>query len=80
MIVNLCGGKLHFAPVGKYAEGRMGGELHNIIDLGTGTGIWCMESRSPSCDEKFEVRRGMENMDGTDLESIANGNSGSSRR
>ena len=37
MIVNLCGGKLHFAPIGD--------DLQNIIDLGTGTGIWCMDSR-----------------------------------
>ena len=35
MIVNLCGGKLHFAPIGKHPQ--------NIIDLGTGTGIWCMD-------------------------------------
>jgi len=47
MIVNLCGGRLHFAPVGKYAEEDGKGELHNVIDLGTGTGIWCMESMSP---------------------------------
>ncbi|TVY81481.1 Secondary metabolism regulator [Lachnellula suecica] len=31
MIVNLCGGKLHFAPIGD--------DPQNIIDLGTGTGI-----------------------------------------
>ena len=37
MIVNLCGGKLHFAPIGD--------DPQNIIDLGTGTGIWCMDSR-----------------------------------
>jgi hypothetical protein len=36
MIVNLCGGKLHFAPIEK--------DPQNIIDLGTGTGIWCMDS------------------------------------
>jgi hypothetical protein len=35
MIVNLCGGKLHFAPIGEHPQ--------NIIDLGTGTGIWCMD-------------------------------------
>ena len=54
MIVNLCGGRLHYAPVGKYGIG----ELRNVIDLGTGTGIWCMESTSPSCDERIEVRLG----------------------
>lgn len=37
MIVNLCGGKLHFAPIGDHPQ--------NIIDLGTGTGIWCMDSQ-----------------------------------
>jgi hypothetical protein len=37
MVVNLCGGKLHFAPIGDHPQ--------NIIDLGTGTGIWCMDSR-----------------------------------
>ena len=37
MIVNLCGGKLHFAPIGDNPQ--------NIIDLGTGTGIWCIDSR-----------------------------------
>jgi len=37
MIVNLCGGKLHLAPIGN--------DPQNIIDLGTGTGIWCMDSR-----------------------------------
>ena len=37
MIVNLCGGKLHFAPIGD--------DPQNIIDLGTGTGIWCIDSR-----------------------------------
>lgn len=36
MVVNVCEGKLHFAPIGKHPQ--------NIIDLGTGTGIWCMES------------------------------------
>lgn len=34
-IMNLCGGKLHFTPI----------RLHfrNIIDLGTGTGVWCKD-------------------------------------
>jgi hypothetical protein len=36
MIVNLRGGKLHVAPSGDH--------LQNIIDLGIGTGIWCMDS------------------------------------
>lgn len=35
MIVNLCGGKLHFAPIGENPQ--------NIIDLGTGTGIWVID-------------------------------------
>jgi hypothetical protein len=40
MVVNTCEGKLHFAPIGKYPQ--------NIVDLGTGTGIWCMESTFPN--------------------------------
>ncbi|KAF8864026.1 UMTA methyltransferase [Acephala macrosclerotiorum] len=42
MVVNVCEGKLHFAPIGKHPQ--------NIIDLGTGTGVWCMEmgDRYPS--------------------------------
>ena len=35
MIINLCNGKLHYAP------------LHNpksILDIGTGTGIWAIDS------------------------------------
>jgi methylase of polypeptide subunit release factors len=38
MVVNLCGGLLHYAP------------LHNpqnIIDIGTGTGIWAIDSMLP---------------------------------
>jgi len=34
MVVNLCGGKLHFAPLD---------EPRNIIDIGTGTGIWAID-------------------------------------
>jgi len=36
MLVNLCDGRLHYAPLGN---------PQNIIDLGTGTGIWCMDSK-----------------------------------
>lgn len=36
MTVNLRGGKLHGAPSGD--------NVQNIIDLGIGTGIWCMDS------------------------------------
>ncbi|KAE9366052.1 S-adenosyl-L-methionine-dependent methyltransferase [Stipitochalara longipes BDJ] len=39
MIVNLCGGKLHFAPIGQHPQ--------NIIDLGTGTGIWYLSPIQP---------------------------------
>ncbi|KKY19627.1 putative methyltransferase domain-containing protein [Diplodia seriata] len=35
MTVAVCGDKLHFAPIGE-APGR-------ILDLGTGTGIWCVD-------------------------------------
>ena len=38
MVVNVCGGRLHFAPIGDYPQ--------NIIDLGTGTGIWAIDSRT----------------------------------
>lgn len=36
MILNLCGGRLHYAPLDNPQE---------IIDLGTGTGIWCIDSK-----------------------------------
>jgi hypothetical protein len=36
MVVNLCGGQLHFAPIGENPQ--------NILDMGTGTGIWAIES------------------------------------
>lgn len=35
MMVNLCQ-RLHFAPLGE--------NPHNILDMGTGTGIWAIES------------------------------------
>ncbi|KUJ08667.1 S-adenosyl-L-methionine-dependent methyltransferase [Mollisia scopiformis] len=34
MVVNLCGGKLHYAPLEN---------PQNIIDVGTGTGIWAID-------------------------------------
>jgi hypothetical protein len=36
MVANLCGGRLHFAPIGDNPQ--------NILDMGTGTGIWAIES------------------------------------
>ena len=42
MVVNLCGGQLHFAPIGENPQ--------NILDMGTGTGIWAIESESPFVD------------------------------
>lgn len=36
MIVNLCDGKLHFAPLR---------HPHSILDIGTGTGIWATDSK-----------------------------------
>lgn len=33
MIVNLCGGRLHYAPLEN---------PHEILDIGTGTGIWAI--------------------------------------
>jgi hypothetical protein len=38
MVVNLCGGKLHFAEIGENPQ--------NILDMGTGTGIWAIDSES----------------------------------
>jgi hypothetical protein len=35
MIVNLCGGRLHYAPLEN---------PHEILDIGTGTGIWAIDS------------------------------------
>jgi hypothetical protein len=36
MIMELCEGKLYYAPIGEAAP--------TILDLGTGTGIWLIES------------------------------------
>lgn len=36
MMVNLCGQRLHFAPIGDNPQ--------NVLDIGTGTGLWAMES------------------------------------
>ena len=38
MVVNLCGGKLHYAPLNN---------PQNIIDIGTGTGIWAIDGANP---------------------------------
>lgn len=35
MIVSLCGGKLHYAPLES---------PHKILDVGTGTGVWAIDS------------------------------------
>jgi hypothetical protein len=35
MVLNLCGGRLHYAPLQNPQE---------ILDIGTGTGIWCIDS------------------------------------
>jgi len=39
MIVHVCDGRLHYAPLGNSQQ---------ILDIGTGTGIWCMDSESSS--------------------------------
>ena len=36
MLVNVCDGRLHYAPLEN---------PQHILDLGTGTGIWCMDSK-----------------------------------
>lgn len=43
-VLNVCGGKLHFAPIPE------SGSDTRILDIGTGTGIWCVEmgDRFPS--------------------------------
>lgn len=38
MIVNLCNGKLHFAPLENPQK---------VLDIGTGTGIWAIDSKRP---------------------------------
>ncbi|POS83988.1 methyltransferase domain-containing protein [Erysiphe pulchra] len=35
MMVNLCGHRLHYAPIGNNPQ--------NVLDMGTGTGIWAIE-------------------------------------
>ena len=35
MVLNLCGGRLHYAPLRNPQA---------ILDIGTGTGIWCIDS------------------------------------
>ena len=35
MVVHVCGGKLHLAPLDN---------PHKVLDLGTGTGIWAIDS------------------------------------
>lgn len=36
-VLTVCGGKLHFAPIPESAPDT------RILDIGTGTGIWCLE-------------------------------------
>lgn len=40
MMVNLLGGRLHFAPIGENPQ--------NVLDMGTGTGIWAIQSEFSS--------------------------------
>jgi hypothetical protein len=48
MIVNLCGGRLHYAPIEN---------PHEILDIGTGTGIWAIDSTSVSALRTFHAVR-----------------------
>lgn len=36
MVVNLCSGRLYYAPLDN---------LQNVLDIGTGTGIWAIDSK-----------------------------------
>lgn len=40
MVKLLCSQKLHFAPIGEYPQ--------EVLDIGTGTGIWAIESAFPA--------------------------------
>lgn len=48
MIVNLCGGKLHFSPIQK---------PQRILDMGTGTGIWAIDSKFDLFSQAAASRR-----------------------
>ena len=41
MVKLLCGNQLYFAPIGD--------NPHQILDIGTGTGIWAIESKGDAC-------------------------------
>jgi ubiquinone/menaquinone biosynthesis C-methylase UbiE len=41
MVIHLCDGKLHFAPLDN---------PQNILDIGTGTGIWAIDSKFHPCE------------------------------
>lgn len=46
MIVNVCDGRLHYAPLGSAQQ---------ILDIGTGTGIWCMDSEFPCAIDSSQL-------------------------
>lgn len=48
MVKMLCG-QLYFAPIGEHP--------HEILDIGTGTGIWAIESRSHTWRLQLVKRR-----------------------
>lgn len=47
MVKLLCSQKLHFAPIGDYPQ--------EVLDVGTGTGIWAIESEPPGPDQGSRV-------------------------
>lgn len=49
MIIHLCGGKLHFAPLQNPQK---------ILDIGTGTGVWAIDSEPPP-SKRIASRRGL---------------------
>jgi hypothetical protein len=49
MIVNICDGRLHYAPLEN---------LQQVLDLGTGTGIWCIDSEFSCSDDASQLTFG----------------------
>jgi hypothetical protein len=48
MVKMLCSGKLHYAPIAEHPQ--------MILDIGTGTGIWAIESEQPPLPHTLECK------------------------